>query len=133
LIKGKRIAETKNEELEEDDEEDDADDTVDPEAGELERSMSRQESRAAKALQSSSKKVKHVKVHPDLSAITYLGTGKVKSFSAEISGTIPCDMMASYAEGTVNKKSKSVVEIENWINHNKVHLRLVFVSACLLS
>lgn len=69
------------------------------------------------------KKPKKVKVHPDLSAITYLGTGKVKSFAAEVSHSISCDMMASYGELKIPKLMKTIESTNEWIHHNIRHLR----------
>lgn len=63
----------------------------------------------------------HDKVHPDLSAITYLGTGKVKSFNT--SSSIPPDMMSSFAESKTLKYLKSEEVTNNWIRHNEKHLR----------
>jgi hypothetical protein len=71
----------------------------------------------------SKKKKAALKTHPDLSAITYLGTGKVKAFTPEVSGSIPADMMASYAEGKTYKFAKNPDKVEGWIAHNKNHLR----------
>lgn len=75
---------------------------------------------------SSKKKKAHSKTHPDLSAITYLGTGKVKAFTPEISASIPADMMASYGEGKTFKLAKNPDKVEGWIEHNKAHLRYQF-------
>jgi hypothetical protein len=62
-------------------------------------------------------------IAPDLSIMTYLGTGHVKQFSVEASAKVPCDMMCSYSEGTTNKNIKSQEKLQGWIHHNTVHLR----------
>jgi hypothetical protein len=69
------------------------------------------------------KKKKDPKVHPDLVAMTYLGTGKMVGFSAELSAAIPGDMMASYNENRAIKFVKT--KREAWIAHNREHLRYV--------
>jgi hypothetical protein len=73
----------------------------------------------------SSKKASH-KVHPDLSAITFLGTGKVKAFTKDISDALACDMMASYGETKVNKNLKNPEVVNGWIYHNQNHLSRVY-------
>ncbi len=116
LTKGKRLEEQQMEEEEkDDDDEDDEDET--PSTPNVPEAPSKKPP----------KKV-HLKVHRDLSAITYLGTGKVKAFTAEVSGNIPCDMMASYSEGAVAKNLKSQEKTAGWINHNKSHLRYFLLS-----
>lgn len=77
--------------------------------------------------QSAQSKKKAIKTHPDLAAITYLGTGKVKSFKPDVSKAIPCDMMCSYSEVKVNKHVKNSKTVCEWIDHNKAHLRYEFI------
>jgi hypothetical protein len=95
LIKGKRLEEERQEE--EDDDKSDDDDDDEPSPADAKSSMPRQASTTSAAATTSTKKAKkgghHAKVHPDLSEITYLGTGKVKAFTPEVSASIPCDMM----------------------------------------
>ena len=68
-------------------------------------------------------KVKQV-THPDLAAITYLGASHApKSFSAELSNSIPCDMMSSYSETKTQKHLAKPKIVEEWINHNRNHMR----------
>ena len=117
LIKGKRAKESDL--LVDDDEDDDDDDEKEGQSG---KTPSPKRENTMKRVMSSKKTMKP-KNHPDLSAITYLGTGKVKDFTPEISNSIPCDMMASYAEGKVNKHVKSEEKTNGWIEHNKNHLR----------
>lgn len=112
------VTDDKLDEIDEDD--DDDDDDVEASAT---VSASPSTKAAAPAAKKSSKKKAHVKVHPKLSAITYLGTGKVKAFTPETAASIPCDMMASYAEGVVAKNLKSAEKTQGWIEHNKTHLR----------
>jgi len=59
----------------------------------------------------------------ELSAITFLATGKVKAFTREVSASIPPDYMASYSEGTTVKNMKKTDIVQGWINHNKTHMR----------
>jgi hypothetical protein len=66
------------------------------------------------------------KIHPDLSSITYLSTGKVKAFTPEVSASIACDMMASYSENKALKALKSPTKMDGWIEHNKNHLSRVY-------
>jgi phosphatidylinositol phospholipase C, delta len=113
LIKGKRVADATADEEEEEDDEDD-------EGGTTPKVRTEEEKAAAAA----KKKKKSVsKTHPDLSNITYLGTGKVKAFTAEVSNAIPADMMASYSEPKTLKTMKNPDKVEGWIEHNKTHLR----------
>lgn len=114
------VTEEKLDELEEDD---DDDDDVESSAT---ISASPSAKVAAPAVKKVSKKKAHVKVHPKLSAITYLGTGKVKAFTPETAASIPCDMMASYAEGAVAKNLKSAEKTQGWVEHNKTHLSRVY-------
>lgn len=123
LIKGKRLSNA-NEDQEEDDKDDEEDD--ENEAGDLKSIVSSSDVNSKNEMDNKSlKKAQDLakKVHPDLSAITYLGTGKVKSFANEISSKIPCDMMASYSEGKVTKFLKSSEKTNGWIEHNQNHLR----------
>lgn len=122
LIKGKRLpANNVNQEEEEDDEEEEEDaDGNSPTSSKLDRQSS-------KKMSSKEKKKKAPKVHPDLSAITFLGTGKVKAFTKDISDSVPCDMMASYGETKVIKNLKSSEITNGWIYHNQNHLRLVIL------
>eukprot|EP01038_Epipyxis_sp_PR26KG_P009243 gene9243-12457_t len=119
LIKGKRIAAV---EVEEDD--DDADDPEDEE--EIEDTTTTTATTSKKMVKEESKgtveKKKKEKTAAELSAITYLGTGKVKSFDANVSGAIPPDMMASYSETKTIKTLKNSEKVEGWISHNKKHL-----------
>lgn len=119
LIKGKRLPATNvNEEIlvdEEDEEEDEEENDSTTPSHKQEKPSSKKGGKAGKH--------KAPKVHPDLSAITYLGTGKVKAFTKVISDALPCDMMASYGETKVHKNMKSVEITNGWIYHNQNHLR----------
>lgn len=136
LIKGKRASDVAEDD--EDEEEDDEDDEDEDEEEDLENAD--QDSSAKKARRDSKNVSKTAvlegkksksgtgaappsKTHPDLSAITYLGTGKVKSFAAHLSNAVPCDMMCSYSEGTTGKYMKDANRVTGWIEHNKSHLR----------
>ncbi|RYY84402.1 phosphatidylinositol-specific phospholipase C domain-containing protein, partial [archaeon] len=123
LIKGKRIHEQREEEEEKNDEDED-------EENEAPKTITTQTTTTAegevKETKVSKKKNATSKVHPDLSAITYLGTGKVKAFTAEVSNAIPCDMMASYGETKVIKTMKNPAKVDGWIYHNKNHLSRVY-------
>lgn len=134
LIKGKRISAKEAEDEEEEEEEDeDGDDTTPnasakPKHSEKEKSHSEKPGESEKDGgdgKSSKKKKANHKTHPDLSNITYLGTGKVKAFTPEVSSSIPADMMASYGEGKTYKLAKNPDKVEGWIEHNKAHLRYV--------
>jgi hypothetical protein len=124
LIKGKRITEEKEEE---DDDDHDEDDVIPTNTANQASSstLSTTSSTGSMKTDSPSKKHKASKIHPDLSAITYLGTGKVKAFTPEVSNSIPCDMMASYGETKVSKAVKHG-KVDGWIEHNKNHLRCVY-------
>lgn len=123
LIKGKRLSPTQQQELQEDEEDEDEEDDEEGESTAV-RGIEKQSS---KKITKSAKK-KGPKVHPDLSAITFLGTGKVKQFTPAVSNGIPCDMMASYGETKVLKNMKSTEIVNGWIYHNLNHLRLVLHS-----
>jgi hypothetical protein len=124
LIKGKRLppqSQAINAEAEEEEEEEEEEDE-----GESTREPERQKSKkvqSAAATASTKAKKKAPKVHPDLSAITYLGTGKVKQFTPDVSNATPSDMMASYGETKVIKNMKSPEIVNGWIYHNLNHLR----------
>lgn len=125
MIKGKRIS-AKADEADEEEMEDDEDAEDGPSGKPPKKTNSEREGKEEGAGEGkSSKKKKAVvhKTHPDLSNITYLGTGKVKAFTPEISSAIPADMMASYVEGKTYKLAKNPDQVEGWIEHNKVHLR----------
>ena len=111
LIKGKRVK-THGIEHEEDEEEEE-----DHEHGD-----SKDESKSKKAPK---KAEKVTDTDPSLSAITYLATGKVKAFTPEVSNSIPADYMASYSEGKTEKTVKKYDQLQGWINHNRVHMRLI--------
>ena len=117
LIKGKRLPTNNPAIIDEEDEEEEE------EENETEGASPKMEKQTSKKMNSKSGKTKAPKVHPDLSAITYLGTGKVKSFAKDASDAIPCDMMASYGETKVQKNLKSVEVTNGWIYHNQTHLR----------
>ncbi len=124
LIKGKRASDLVEEDDDEDEDDDDDDETAESDSRKSKnepfpkRAAAGAEAAAPKKAKTSSK------IHPDLSAITYLGTGKVKSFSAEVSRAVPCDMMCSYSEGTTTKYMRDEAKVAGWIEHNKSHLRL---------
>lgn len=127
LIKGKRLSE---QQVEEDDAGDDDDEDERDENGERPSevaadaaNLKRTPSGSAK---SSKKKEKPQKTHPELSAITFLGTGKMKSFAPEHSNAVPADMMASYSEMKTNKNLKNPDIVNNWIEHNRVHLSRIY-------
>lgn len=124
LIKGKRLEASKVvEEAEAEDDDDDDDDETAP--NDLKKQSSTTSAKPVDAKKEKEKKssASSKKVHPDLSAITYLGTGKVKNFLPETSSAIPCDMMASYGELKVAKLMKTTDATNAWIMHNKRHLR----------
>jgi hypothetical protein len=127
LIKGKRLPPGMTELAEEDEEEEEEEDEIDgATTSASERTLEKQKSKKSMKRNDSSKphkKEKTPKVHPDLSAITYLGTGKVKRFTKEVSDDLQSDMMASYGEGKVMKSMKSVDTVNGWIYHNQNHLR----------
>lgn len=121
LIKGKRLSETnEDEDVEDADEDEEREDAGTERASEIGDGA---EGRASTSARSSKKKEK---THPDLSAITFLGTGKMKSFAPHISNAVPADMMASYSEMKVNKYLKKDDVVSAWIEHNKVHLSRIY-------
>jgi phosphatidylinositol phospholipase C delta len=109
LIKGKR------EDGKDDD--DDDDDDVDADVAKA--------TAAAEALSKKSDKAKKAKVYPEMSAITYLGTGKVKKFDATTLA-LPCDMMCSYSETTTLKNLEKEDKVEGWVKHNRTHLSRIY-------
>jgi hypothetical protein len=130
LIKGKRLSsKDAAEEAEEEEEEDEDEEDATSHKLKKEKSVAGEEAEKDKA---SKKKKPHLKTHPDLSAITYLGTGKVKGFTPETNAAIPADMMASYGENTTYKLAKNADKVEGWIEHNKKHLRFVLSATSFL-
>jgi hypothetical protein len=127
LIKGKRLSakDSADEEAEEDEEDEDEEDGAPASSKKSPKVVSEgiKSPTEAEKDKASKKKKSNPKTHPDLSAITYLGTGKVKAFTPDVSGAIPADMMASYAEGKTYKLAKNPDKVEGWIEHNKKHLR----------
>lgn len=141
LVKGKRVNDASIEEDEEDEEEDEEseewvmkqkDAAVAIEKMKAGANMKRDGT--ARALNAEKTEVKldpkkkaHApKIHPDLSNVVYLGTGKVKNFSPEVSRAIPSDMMASYGETKTNKLVKDTKKVRGWIEHNKTHLSRIY-------
>jgi hypothetical protein len=68
------------------------------------------------------KKVKQ-KTHPDLSAITFLGTGKLKEFNEDTFWNTPCDKMSSYSETKTDKYLRDPAKLQGWLKHNQKHMR----------
>ena len=86
------------------------------------------ENAPAVAKDTSSKKKdrsKKTKVHPEMTEITYLGTGKVKKFDADTL-RLPCDMMCSYSETTTLKNLQQEDKKEGWVLHNRGHLSRIY-------
>ncbi len=110
LIKGKRV----NSSPEEDEEEDEEEEEVD---------KSKSSKKSSKKNGKSDKKEKHHGTHPELSAITYLSTGKVHGFDETGNLDIPCDNMCSFSEGTTLKSLKDFSTVSGWALHNTMHLR----------
>jgi len=110
LVKGKRVK-THGIEHEEDEEEVDEEEPKD----------GKKASKAKKAGEE-----KESDTHPDLSAITFVATGKVKAFTQAVSDSIPADFMASYSETTTEKNVKKKSILQGWINHNRQHLRSTY-------
>lgn len=145
LVKGKRISSSAS--LEEEDEDEDEDEDVDDRSTVNGRSMKSSEklSSSQKVPELSSqfsyssntqsqtsgdtsttgkgKSKEEKKVHPDLSAITFLGTCKVKEFSDRSFQTVPCDSMSSYSETKTEKFLKDTVKVQGWLKHNQKHMR----------
>lgn len=110
LVKGKRIGDAPVEDEEDDDEEDDG--------------SSKNSKKGRLTSVKSGKSHGHgEKVHPELSEITYLSTGKVHDFDPTGNLTIPCDNMCSFSEGTTLKTLKKASKVNGWILHNANHLR----------
>ena len=129
LIKGKRLQENK-EAAEEPDDDDEADEV--DEGGPMFSSKSGRSSSSSKKKNKNKIEDKAKTVHPDLSRLVYLGTGKVKSLTDRAhSRSIPVDMMASYSEGATSKNCKQPDVVSGWIEHNKKHLRCVSVCVCV--
>lgn len=132
LIKGKRSKGGLSNEDEDEDIGEDPDEDEDEEKDELDGESERHVASEAegggirRSKASKKKTVSGEKTHPELSAITYLGTGKLKSFAPEVSALVPPDMMASYGEVKVNKFSKHPEKIAQWIEHNKYHLSRIY-------
>jgi phosphatidylinositol phospholipase C delta len=130
LIKGKRQQESK-EAADEPDDDDEQDEVDEGGPNPISSAKSRSSSISSKKKKKIEDKAKTV--HPDLSRLVYLGTGKVKSLTDRAhSKSIPVDMMASYSEGTTSKNCKQPDVVSGWIEHNKRHLRCGCV-CCLMS
>jgi phosphatidylinositol phospholipase C delta len=119
LIKGKRVGSVDDED---DDDEDDDDDDDD---GGRRENLDSQKSKDNK-----NKDCKDGKgdghgesTHPQLSEVTYLATGKVKSFDSSGNLHIPGDSMCSFSESATSKKLKDRNALAGWIRHNQKHLR----------
>jgi phosphatidylinositol phospholipase C delta len=151
LIKGKRLSAAVLQSLQEgkdhddDDDDDDSDDDDDDDSDDdddhspdpsakksgdtAEKQKKKQKKQAAKeAVKDLKEKRKQIKIktHPDLSALTYLGTCHYKSFSPEISASIPPDMMTSYSESKTKKLLGDPATLAGWIDHNKNHLSRIY-------
>lgn len=110
LIKGKREDEDEGD----DDDEDEGDNDDEGAAAAAKQAMNKKKS-----------KTKKTKVHPQMSEITYLGTGKVKKFD-ESTLKLPCDMMCSYSETTTLKNLEKSDKREGWVKHNRGHLSRIY-------
>lgn len=134
LIKGKRAKTEETEEKLEDEEkdEDEEDDealeqqtdagqstiapsTVVPRAVSIHKSVN--------AEPQAPKRIETEATHPDLSAITYLGTMKIKKFTPQLTASTPCDIMSSFGETKLPKLMKTPERMQLWIEHNKNHFR----------
>lgn len=115
LIKGKRSKDVVTE--------DDDDDEVE-ENGSPESNSKKELKEKTKMLKEKKNSGKH-DVAPELSAITFLGTGKVKSFDAT-SMAIAADVMCSYSEGKTLKNLSKAAVTEGWINHNSKHMSRIY-------
>eukprot|EP01041_Mallomonas_annulata_P001697 gene1697-3289_t len=71
------------------------------------------------------KKDKQESTHPALSAITFLGTCKHKSFVDSITNT-PCNLMSSFSEGKTLKTLKKKKTVKEWIEHNRHHVSRIY-------
>ena len=63
---------------------------------------------------------------PNLSAMVFIASGCMDTFSPENSASIPQDVMVSYSEVKVSRAWKYAEVVQNWINHNKNHLTLIY-------
>jgi hypothetical protein len=130
LIKGKRLSEhdTANENDDDDDDDDEEEETselaLQKQGGEAADLSVAKKRAALKKSKSSSNAKKSHSVHPDLSAITYLATGKVHNFAE--SSSVPADLMCSYSESKTHKYLKKQDEVHAWIQHNKLHLSRIY-------
>ena len=77
---------------------------------------------------STKKKLPNKQTHtePELSALVYIATGCIETFSSEISMSLPVDVMVSYSELKVSRMWKHTDAIQDWINHNRSHLCLTY-------
>eukprot|EP00604_Paraphysomonas_vestita_P003370 CAMPEP_0174821030 /NCGR_PEP_ID=MMETSP1107-20130205/5280_1 /TAXON_ID=36770 /ORGANISM="Paraphysomonas vestita, Strain GFlagA" /LENGTH=753 /DNA_ID=CAMNT_0016037601 /DNA_START=353 /DNA_END=2614 /DNA_ORIENTATION=+ len=148
LIKGKRLSsavlaslqEGKGDDDDDDDSDDDDDDddddsdddepTNDDGTKKQENKQKKKEDKensrkAVKELKEKRKQIK-IKTHPELSALTYLGTCHYKSFSPEHSQSVPPDMMTSYSESKTKKLLRDPATVNGWIEHNKIHLSRIY-------
>lgn len=123
LLKGKASAE---EDIGEDgdDDNDDEEETVEKNSSGKSSSVKRS-SVVEKSASKNDVEHGHHNVHPELSAITFLRTGKVKKFNDE-SLAFPANMMCSYSENLTLKHLKKDDVVEGWIQHNKNHLSRIY-------
>jgi hypothetical protein len=104
LIKGKRPSETAvsidGNESDSDEDEEDEDEGV--------GTSVKQKKKNAQQNPGQQQHKKHLKTHPDLAAITFLGTQKTKSFESSVSANVNSDMMASFSEGKAVRPVESL-------------------------
>jgi hypothetical protein len=123
LIKGKRLSEHDNAN-ESDDDEEEMQLALRKVGGDEEDLGAGKKKSSTETSKSSKTAKKSHSVHPDLSAITYLATGKVHNFAE--SSSVPADLMCSYSESKTNKYLKKQEEVIAWIHHNKFHLSRIY-------
>jgi Ca2+-binding EF-hand superfamily protein len=121
LVKGKRSH----------DDDAGADEEEEEEEEEISESTKRDNASKKQSSKSEGKKKEKHDIHPALSEITFLSTGKVKQFNAT-TNALPADQMCSYSEITTNKYTKKPEVTMGWINHNKKHLSRIYPKGILL-
>jgi hypothetical protein len=121
LVKGKRSH----------DDDAGADEEEEEEEEEISESTKRDNAGKKHSSKSEGKKKEKHDIHPALSEITFLSTGKVKQFNAT-TNALPADQMCSYSEITTNKYTKKPEVTMGWINHNKKHLSRIYPKGILL-
>ena len=121
LVKGKRAKLSTVVEVD-DEEEEEQEDEDEKEANENNKKLYERK-KMAMAKSKRPKTDKHAAIHPDLSAVVFLGTTHAKSLDAQASDAVACDLMTSFSEIKTLKQLKKPELVKDWIKYNRKHLR----------